>query len=183
MTDIDEIIAFWFEEAGRPKWFVKDASFDETLRARFEDGYREARRGAYQSWRATGRGCVALCILLDQFPRNMYRDRPEAFATDAQALAIVRHALDRGLDLEDDMSAEFRQFLYMPLMHSEHLPDQRLCVELFRARVADAEAIDFAERHLRIIERFGRFPHRNAVLGRNSTPEELAFLETKGSHF
>ena len=183
MIGVETILSFWFEEIDRSKWFAKDTAFDDVIRSRFEGSYRDAVSGAFDSWCDSGKGCVAMCIVLDQFPRNMYRDRPEAYASDEQALAVTRDALARGRDLEYGIGSDFRHFLYMPLMHSERLADQRQCVELIRTRLSDAKVLQYAEQHLSVIERFGRFPHRNAILGRNSTPEERDFLKSPDAYF
>ena len=180
---METILRFWFEEIDRNRWFAKDVAFDDTIRVRFEDIYRDAVSGALDAWRSSGRGCVATCIVLDQFPRNMYRNRPEAYASDELALAVTRYALERGLDLEEGIGSDFRHFLYMPLMHSERLTDQQQCVELIRTRMNDGKVLRYAEQHLSVIERFGRFPHRNSILGRGSTSEELYFLESPDAHF
>lgn len=179
--DVDAVLGFWFDPAQRPNWFGRSELFDRQVRDRLLGGYEAASAGELDGWRDTGRGCVALCILLDQVPRNVFRGTPRAFATDALALAVTRHALDRGLDA--GLTAEERQFLYLPLMHAEVVECQRLCLSLFRAHVPDPDGIGFAERHLEIIERFGRFPHRNAVLGRATTAEEEAFLTEPNSSF
>ena len=187
---IDDVWQFWFgtlDEAGqaRPevakRWFTKDAAFDTEVRTRFAALHAAVAGGEHEAWRATMRGAVAYVIVLDQFPRNMFRDTPAMFATDAQALAAAKDAVARGLDREAPLAA--RAFLYLPYMHSEALADQDACVAFFTGNPAFANNLDFAERHRAIIRRFGRFPHRNAVLGRPSTPEEEAFLREPGSSF
>jgi uncharacterized protein (DUF924 family) len=137
--------------------------------------------GDFDHWRETAAGCVALCILLDQAPRNLFRGDPRSFASDAAARAVTRHALARGLDR--DLPQEQRAFLYLPLEHSENLADQEACVRLFAGLDENPDGLDYAVRHRDIIARFGRFPHRNAVLGRTSTPEETEFLTQAGSSF
>lgn len=178
-----EILDFWFEEAGEAAWFKKDPAFDAELRRRFLHAHRQAAAGAFDDWRGTPLGCVALCLLLDQLPRNLFRDSPQAFATDAPARAVTRQALQQGFDRAAGIDDHHRCFLYLPLEHSEDLDDQTLAVRLFRERTDNADYVDYAERHRAIIARFGRFPHRNAVLGRPSTAEELRFLEEPGSSF
>ena len=179
-----ELLTFWFEESGPELWFEKNDDFDETIRRRFFSAYEEAARGKYDEWRQSGAGCVALCLLLDQFPRNIFRGDPRAFATDAKILAIVRQAVDAGLDLQVGVSKVMRKFLYLPFEHSENLEDQRLCVKLMAERFnADGRDVEYARKHLVIIEHFGRFPHRNQALGRQSTPEELEFLKGPDSSF
>jgi uncharacterized protein (DUF924 family) len=184
---VPAILDFWFgAEPGvrRRSWFAGDPGFDREIRDRFADDHRQARAGALDGWQGEAQGCLALILLLDQFPRNMYRGSPEAFAGDGRALAAARNALDRGFDA--GMAPERRLFLYLPFEHSEALEDQRRSVALmegFRDLQGYADVYEYALRHLRVIERFGRFPHRNAILGRLSTPEELEFLARPGSSF
>ena len=175
------VLDFWFDPENQKNWFVKSDAFDAQVRDSLMPAYEQAATGAFADWAQTGRGAVALCILLDQFPRNVFRGSPKSFATDPQALAITLQALDKGLD--QGLSANEKLFLYLPLEHDEDLASQTLCCELMRERIGKAELIDYADRHRVIIERFGRFPHRNASLGRESTPEELAFLKEPGSSF
>ena len=180
----DELLRFWFEESGPELWFAKSDEFDRTIRERFLADYEAAARGGHDDWQNSGAGCVALCLLLDQFPRNLFRDDARAFATDARALAVARHAVDAGLDVEEGMSRDMRKFLYLPFEHSEDLDDQRLCMKLMAERLDPVgEDLDWARKHFVIIERFGRFPHRNETLGRESTPEELDFLKEPDSSF
>lgn len=180
-TLIDEIVDFWFDDAVKAYWFRRSDSFDRAVRDTLQEPYEQAAAGAYDGWMEDVDGCLALCVLLDQVPRNVFRNDPRAFATDAKARAVARHAIENGYDLE--CNADERLFLYLPFEHSEDLEDQRLAVALIRERVGTPEPVDYAERHLRIVERFGRFPHRNAILGRASTPEEEAFLKEPGSSF
>jgi len=174
------VLDFWFTETGPERWFKKTEAFDNTVRARFAETYRRAAAGEFDSWWATPRGCVALIIALDQFPRNMFRGDARAFATDAMARAVLRHALDSNFD--SGLSVAEKQFLYMPLQHSEAAPDQELSVAL-NAATGDPDLLKWAEAHRRIIDEFGRFPHRNEILGRQSTPEETEFLTRPGSSF
>lgn len=174
------VLDFWFGEAGPERWFKKDPAFDATVRARLGGLYAEAAAGRLDAWRDSPRGCLALIVLLDQVPRNIHRDDARAFATDARAREVLAEARARGFDAA--LEARERHVLYMPLMHSEDLADQRDSVALFEA-LGDPNAADFARRHEAIVERFGRYPHRNAVLGRASTPEEEAFLREPGSSF
>lgn len=179
------VLAFWFGDppdfaARRPAWFVKDPAFDAAIADRFGAVQTAAAQRALDGLAATPTGALALVIVLDQFPRNMFRGSARAFATDARARAVADAALARG----DDAAMTLMQqlFLYLPFEHSEALADQDRCCALF-ARTGDADFIDYAERHRAIIRRFGRFPHRNAALGRATTPEEAAFLTEPGSSF
>ena len=174
------VLDFWFEESGPEKWFVKDEAFDGEIRDRFGPVYRRAYDGDAGDWIETAEGCLALVIVLDQFPRNLFRDDPRAFGTDGHARILLQHALDKEFDKALD--ARQRQFLYMPLQHSEDLRDQDLSVELY-ATLGDDDVLEFARAHKDIIDRFGRFPHRNEILGRESTAEEIAFLSQPGSSF
>jgi uncharacterized protein (DUF924 family) len=189
LVKADEVLDFWFgreDEPGyggfREEWFRKDPEFDREVRDRFEGLHQEAAAGHLDGWKEDARGCLALVILLDQFPRNMYRGDPRSYATDRKAQETAEYAVDRALDRE---LPEFqRMFLYMPFMHSEDLAHQRRSVELFRQLGEDeADADSYAVRHMEIVERFGRFPHRNEVLGRPTTPEEAEFLKEPGSSF
>ena len=176
----DPLLAYWFDEATRPRWFVKDPAFDAELGERFGPLAALAAEGALDHWADTPRGALALVILLDQLPRNLHRGRPEAFAQDAKARAVATKALAAGHDAA--MTPEERLFLSLPFEHSEALADQERSMALFEA-LGDPELLDYARRHYEIIHRFGRFPHRNAVLGRASTADELAFLAGPNSSF
>lgn len=171
-----EILAFW-RQAGPEKWFAKDESFDAEIRRRFLPAHEAAAAGRLDDWQETPEGAYALLILLDQFPRNLFRGSPQAFATDAKALAVARHAIARGFDRSYEPPE--RRFFYLPFMHSEALHDQEHCVALCAA-ADDAEGVKFAEIHRDIIRDFGRFPHRNAILGRETTPAEQSFLDDGG---
>ena len=169
-----DVLAFW-REAGPDRWFAEDGAFDAEVRRRFLGLWRAAADGRLASWEASDDGKLALVIVLDQFPRNMFRGDPRTYATDALARDLATRAIESGVDLRIDPL--LREFLYMPLMHSENLSDQERCVELFRN--ADAtENLKYAEHHADIIRRFGRFPHRNPILGRATTADEQAFLES-----
>ena len=185
------VLDFWFGAPGEPHadkprkiWWQKDAAFDDEIRARFAEDYRAAREGARAEWRDSAETCLALVIVLDQFPRNLFRGDVRAFATDAAALEAAKEAIARGYDRA--LAPLMRTFLYMPFLHSENIDDQETGLELMRS-MADApmaaESVKAAIQHRDIIARFGRFPHRNAVLGRASTAEEAAFLEQPGSSF
>ncbi len=174
-VDPQTIVDFW-REAGPEKWFTKDEAFDETVRARFQDIYERAALGEFVAWEDDPTGALALVLLFDQFPRNMFRDSPRMYATDAEALRIGRMALERGD--HETVGEDLNQFLAMPLMHSEELADQEACC-LWMTRIGP-DNVPFAEEHREIVARFGRFPHRNAILDRPTTPEEAAFLESGG---
>jgi uncharacterized protein (DUF924 family) len=171
-----EVIAFW-RAAGEKKWFEKDEAFDAEVRAKFFATHEAAARGELRDWEATPESALALVIALDQFPRNLFRDSARAFATDAQARTVSNRALERGFDRA--VSHELRTFFYLPFMHSEALEDQERCVELYRA-LGNENSLKYADLHADIIRRFGRFPHRNAALGRATTAEEQAFLDEGG---
>jgi uncharacterized protein (DUF924 family) len=199
MNEIDTVLQFWFGEPsadGRAdaehsaRWWKRNEAFDAEIRAQFGELHAAVARGEREHWLDSDRGCVAYVIVLDQFSRNMFRGSGQAFAYDAAALHAALAAIARGVDQR--VGHDARYFLYMPLMHSEDIAAQERCVELFAALRretggADAEgagsALSYAERHRDIVKRFGRFPHRNALLGRASTPEELEFLTQPGSSF
>jgi len=170
-----DVLAFW-RAAGPDKWFTKDAAFDEEIRTRFLAAYEAAAARAI-AWDDTAEGALALLIVLDQFPRNMFRGSARSFAADPLAREVATRAIARGFDRE--FAVPERGFFYLPYEHSETLADQERGVALNRAS-GDADAVKWAELHADIIRRFGRFPHRNAVLGRATTPEEQAFLDAGG---
>ena len=171
-----EVLAFW-RAAGADKWFNKDAAFDAEIRARFLSIYEAAAAGRLAQWEATPEGALALLLVLDQFPRNMFRGDARTFAADRLARAVAERAVARGDDIRFPMPE--RMFFHLPFEHSEDLADQERCVELNRAR-GDEDSLKWALLHADIIRRFGRFPHRNAALGRATTPEEQAFLDEGG---
>ena len=177
---IDEVLAFWFEELTPDDWFGGGEEVDARIRERFLALHETLRDEVPASWRTTARGMLAAVIALDQFPRNVYRGDPRAFAADPTALALAEEAVERGLDRA--MSIDERKFLYLPFEHSEDPAVQARSVELF-ASLDDEDTLGYALRHKEIIDRFGRFPHRNEVLGRESTPEELEFLTEPDSSF
>ncbi len=184
MTAIDSaagVLAYWFGAGMAERWYKRDPAFDREIRDRLLPLYRRAAAGQLDGWQDSAQGALALVILLDQVPRNLYRDDPRAFAKDAKALAITHRALERELDRE--LSQVERLFLYLPLEHCESLEEQQLCCELVSALDEDPEWHGYAIQHRDIIARFGRFPHRNAVLGRQTTPEEADFLAKPGSSF
>ena len=171
-----DVIAFW-HAAGPEKWYRKDAAFDREITARFLGLHETAAAGRLSDWEATPAGALALLLLLDQFPRNMFRGSPRAFATDPLARAVADRAIARGFDTAA-MSAD-RTFFYLPFEHSENLTDQERSLALSR-QAGGGKADRYAEIHADVIRRFGRFPHRNAVLGRATTAEEQAFLDGGG---
>jgi uncharacterized protein (DUF924 family) len=171
-----DVLAFW-RAAGPDKWFKKDTAFDGDVSTRFLVTYEAAAAGRLSEWDQTAEGALALVIVLDQFPRNMFRGSARSFAADSSARAVAERALARGFDKRTPASE--RQFFYLPFEHSESLADQERCCVLFR-EAGDAEHLKWAELHADIIRRFGRFPHRNAVLGRVTTPAEQAFLDGGG---
>jgi len=171
-----DVVLFW-KEAGPERWFNKNAAFDKEIRERFFDTYEAAAAGKLSDWEQSAQGALALLILLDQFPRNMFRGDARAFATDPLARAITAGAIIRGFD--GQVPEELRSFFYLPFEHSEDLADQERCIALNKA-TGDADGLKWAEIHADIIRRFGRFPHRNAALGRTTTPEEQTFLDGGG---
>jgi len=189
MPTWDSVLDFWFgplAERGRARseWFRKDAAFDAGIARRFGDLHRSASRRELQAWRMSAQPMLALVVVLDQFSRNLYRGDARAFAQDAYARECAREALERGDDLTR-LPVE-RQFLYLPFVHSEDRDDQDRGVELMASLAAFEEtrgALEWAGKHREILRRFGRFPHRNAALGRPSTPAELDFLREPGSSF
>ena len=176
-----EVLEFWFVQSQPRQWFAKDLAFDALLRQRFLGLSRSAIAGEFDAWTAEPPSALALVLLLDQFPRQIWRDTAMAFAGDPQALPLSQKAVERGW-LEAEPEQARRQFWLMPLMHSEDLAVQEAALPLFE-RFCDPRTADFARQHRDVIARFGRFPHRNAALGRVSSAEELAFLQTPGSRF
>jgi uncharacterized protein (DUF924 family) len=170
------VLAFW-RAAGPDKWFEQDDAFDAAIRERFLDTYEAAAGGRLAAWEGDAEGALALVIVLDQFPRNMFRGDARSFAADPLAREVADRAIARGFD-QLFLPPE-RRFFYLPFMHAENLADQERCVAFCRAAVDD-EGVKFAELHADIIRRFGRFPHRNRVLGRVTTPDEQAFLDGGG---
>lgn len=174
------IIEFWFEQVDPAQWFRKDPAFDAALAQEFGALHRQAGLCELFEWRRTAEGRLAEVIILDQFSRNICRDTPGAFAQDPLALALAQEAVSSGAD--QALEPAQRKFLYMPYMHSES-PRVHQQAEALFATLDDPRTLDFERRHKAIIDRFGRYPHRNAILGRESTPEELAFLKQPGSGF
>ena len=175
-----EVIEFWFSQTDTSQWFKKDPEFDQLIRRRFLDAHAKATRCELFAWRTTALGSLAEIVVLDQFSRNMFRDRPESFAYDSISLVLAQAAIANGFDAE--LPPVQRTFLYMPFMHSESLRIHEEAVRLF-TQLGEKISLDYEMKHKAIIERFGRYPHRNKILGRNSSPEELAFLSGPGSSF
>jgi len=181
-----DILEFWLGSgtASRAEWFRKDPAFDATIRERFGSAVEAALAGAYETWAVEARGALALVLLLDQFTRNIFRDTPRAFAGDPRALAIATSVVDAGGD--SSLRPYERLFLYLPFEHAEDVAAQQRSIELYTRLERETpltNQLEWAEKHAQIIRRFGRYPHRNAVLGRASTPEELTFLAQPGSRF
>jgi uncharacterized protein (DUF924 family) len=179
-ASIDEVLHFWFEELTPKDWFRKDEALDSTIASRFGALYHELRTGVPESWLATPEGYLAAIIVLDQFPRNMFRGDARAFATDEASLALAKRAIAEGLDQK--LSRDQRIFLCMPFQHSEDSNDQARAIALY-TMIGKPSNLDFALRHQAVVDRFARFPHRNGVLGRISTQEEEEFLGKPGSSF
>jgi uncharacterized protein (DUF924 family) len=171
-----DVLAFW-REAGPDRWYAQNEAFDAEVRRRYFALWRNAAAGQLDAWEQSDDGALALVIVLDQFPRNMFRGDARAYSSDALAREVTSRAIDRGTDAR--IAEDLREFLYMPLMHSEHLSDQFRCVDLFRVPGA-TDNLKYAEDHPAIIQQFGRFPHRNSILGRATTAEEQAFLDQGG---
>jgi uncharacterized protein (DUF924 family) len=186
-----EVLDFWFGRKGDPEygqfrdeWFRKDPDFDARVTKQFAGLYEEAAAGELDGWREDAESCLALVILLDQFPRNMFRGDGHTHAEDDRALGTSKYAVEHALDRE--LPAFQKMFLYMPFMHSENVEDQRRSVELFERLAGEEGAPDvvsYAVGHRDIVEQFGRFPHRNEILGRETTPDEAVFLTKEGSSF
>jgi uncharacterized protein (DUF924 family) len=180
MSEYQSVLKFWFEDSEPKDWFMKSDDFDEKVRQILGPLYEKAKTGHLDAWSQTPKGVVALCILLDQVPRNIFRGSPDSFATDGKALVLVKVALEKGF--EKDLDQDEKSFLLLPLEHSEDLADQERSVELFKIHGSES-GYDYAIRHRDIVARFGRFPHRNAVLGRENTEEETELLTQPGSGF
>lgn len=175
------ILDFWFAPGMEARWFANDPALDRALTERFGQDMVKASDGSLDHWVDSAEGALALVLLLDQLPRNVFRGKREAYSFDSHALAIAEAALLRGHDRA--LTPLRRRFLYMPFEHSEVLSDQRYCVELFERAGDDPEGLDYARRHMDVIARFGRFPHRNAVMERETSPEEEAFLKANPAGF
>ncbi|HMW16674.1 MAG TPA: DUF924 family protein [Accumulibacter sp.] len=175
-----DVLHFWFEETSAAQWWTPSAAFDRLIEQRFAALHAAAGHGELYGWRDTAVGRLAEVLVLDQFSRHLFRNRPQAFASDGMALALAQEAVARGVDRQ--LPPMQRAFLYLPYMHSESPAIHRLALDLYAAPGLENN-LEFERRHQAIIERFGRYPHRNAALGRVSTPEEIEFLATPGSSF
>ena len=180
MIHAQDVLDFWFNPSTKPFWFTKSDDFDQQLHQKFADLYQKACLAELWPWRKTAEGRLAEIILLDQFSRNLYRNQPAAFAQDAMALALSQEAI--GLELDQQLNVEQRAFLYMPFMHSESQFIHTLALNLFE-KLNNPINLDFEKRHKEIIDRFGRYPHRNDILDREFTDEEEAFLQQPNSSF
>ncbi len=174
----ESIIEYWYSDSVKSKWFNSTIEFDKALKEKYEETWKEALRGEYISWSESAEGCLALVIILDQFPLNMFRGELQSFSSEAVAVKISKKAIERGFDKEIDNKK--LSFLYMPLMHSENLDDQNLAVKLFE-QANLMENARFAKHHREIIEKFGRFPHRNKILQRESSEAEIDYLNSEGA--
>ena len=180
MSEARGILGFWFEDCSPEQWFNKDPAFDQLIRDRFAGTYSAGLAGRFDHWEGDILSGVALVILLDQFPRNMFRGTARMYEADRKALPLAKRLI--ASHDQASLSVDQRKFLYLPLEHSENLDDQHTCLALMRT-LDEPRSEEAALRHLYIIERFGRFPHRNEILARRSSPEELAFLDEPNSSF
>ena len=176
-NNVSDVLSFWFEQSGREKWFKTSDSFDADVRRRFET-LAVSLAGARSLQPETPNEALAMILCLDQFPRNMYRGTPAAFAWDDRALSCAQHMVDQGWDLK--LEQDPRSFVYMPFMHAEDLAMQAMCVDLTDRRLDNENQLFHAKAHMKLIEKFGRFPHRNEILGRKSTAEELSYQADGG---
>jgi uncharacterized protein (DUF924 family) len=170
------ILDFWYSEEMKNRWFSSTPGLDTKIRNQFEALWHKAATGELDGWKGTPEGCLALAIVLDQLPLNMFRGKAESFKTEQQAVEIAKHAIDKGYNQR--LPADRLAFLYMPLMHSENLADQDFSVGLFKAAKLESN-LRFAQHHRELIRKYGRFPHRNRLLGRQSTPDELEYLASR----
>jgi len=172
----DDVLGFWFSNHAMARWFAADTAFDGEIEALFEPLFEGVVKGAFSEWQDTAEGALALVILFDQFPRNMYRGQARSFAFDDRARAVARHAINHGFDLETPR--ERRLFFYLPFMHSENIDDQRACLDWVEHRLGEPSVLKAARDHMAMIERFGRFPQRNKILLREPTADELRAFTT-----
>ncbi|MCE2027286.1 DUF924 family protein [Sessilibacter corallicola] len=175
-----QVIGFWFSELEPKMWWIKDSEFDANIERRFGRVHRQAMDGELYEWRTSPLGALAEVLVLDQFSRNIFRDKPEAFACDSQALVLAQVAVENQFD--EKLSVVERSFLYMPYMHSESKLIHEQAIILF-TKLGNKDNLRFEQRHKDIVDRFGRYPHRNKILGRESTEEEIEFLKQPGSGF
>lgn len=175
-----QVIDFWFSELEPKMWWIKDSEFDANIERRFGRVHRQAMDGELYEWRTSPLGALAEVLVLDQFSRNIFRDKPEAFACDSQALVLAQVAVENQFD--EELSVVERSFLYMPYMHSESKLIHEQAIILF-TKLGNKDNLRFEQRHKDIVDRFGRYPHRNKILGRESTEEEIEFLKQPGSGF
>jgi len=174
----DNIISFWYSKEISPFWFRSTKEIDQIICDKYYDLWVQAEAGKLDDWIDSARGCLALVIVLDQFPLNMFRNKARSFSTEAQAITVCKHAISLGYD--DQLDKSTLSFLYMPLMHSENNDDQNMSVTLYQQAGLEAN-YRFAQHHQDIVKRFGRFPHRNAILGRESTQQEIEYLNSDSS--
>ena len=177
---VQDILGFWFAVETKKRWYASTPAFDQHCRSRFETLVAMAVRDELSTWEQSAEGALALCLLLDQMPRNIFRGTPRAFENDPKAVEVATSAIARGFD--QDLDIERRKFLYLPFMHSEDLADQERSIALSKV-LNDERTLRYAEDHANVIRRFGRFPHRNAILGRVSTEEESAFLRDGADNY
>jgi len=172
---IQEVLDFWYDENNAKKWYNSTPEFDAEIKQRFETLWQQAADNKLNDWQESPAGSLALCILLDQFPLNMFRGEDKSFQTEAQSIEVSKAAIAKGFD--DEIPSERVSFMYLPLMHSEELDDQNLSVACFEKHALE-ENLRFAKHHRGLIEEFGRFPHRNKIMGRENTPEEISYLNS-----
>jgi len=176
INSINKVLDFWYAKENAKKWFKSTPEFDSEIKNRFESLWQSAADKKLKFWEQSADGCLALCIVLDQFPLNMFRGENKSFQTESQSIQVARSAIEKSFD--DEIDTQRVSFLYMPLMHSEDIQNQDLCVSCFEKRGLE-DNLRFAQHHRGIIEEFGRFPHRNDVLDRESTPQEIDYLNSK----
>jgi uncharacterized protein (DUF924 family) len=177
--NVEDVLNFWFYEVGRERWFADDRALDLQIREKYLALYEQVVKGELKAWETTPEGVLALLLLLDEFPRRMFRGTSRAFETDAQALELARSAIIKHFD--DRIDKQFKLFFYLPFLNSESMGDQRLALFYIRERTKEDDWLNRAEQHYHTIQRFGRFPQRNPILGRELTPEEAEFLKQSAS--
>ncbi len=172
---IENILDFWFTKPISDHWFNSTPEIDQQMTVSYEATWQQAKAGEFDDWKNSANGCLALCILLDQLPLNMFRNTAKSFSTEQQSVEIAKHAIEKGFD--DEINNDRVAFLYMPLMHSENMADQNLAVECFTKTKLEGN-VKFAKHHRAIVRKFGRFPHRNIALGRTSSDAEIEYLNS-----